>query len=390
MSVPDQYWLHVPLETTPGMLLEAPPDGRVTMLGRKAQLLDREPYVSFVSASATVIKQWLLFDPLCELDARSLLADLRARIPVLSMNMGANFRIPVHELHVSSLATYDGSLPTLIPAHLTPAPTWLDAIGACSWNGKDVLETTLESCPPVTDERVLAALDLYIASQYDFLPRSIFLAKLTILDALAAHEKRNVVTTAWIDEKLIEAEAFRDAGLLSALRNLKFESHTASIRALVRRAVLSLGGTENEAALQAAATGRLYAARSRLSHAGSTVELDLAGATQLTRLVLNAVVQNPSILDLVDGAHGGEEASVKSGLRQRKQWIAEAEAAIRTVQPDGAAVVDAIRRPLILGQHGALTARLADGSEWWIGDGTARRLSAEEITEWARFPEAFQ
>ncbi|NYH22868.1 hypothetical protein [Paraburkholderia bryophila] len=333
-----------------------------------------------------MIKQWLLFDPLCELEARSLLADLRTRVPVLSMNTGANFRIPVHELHVSSLATYDGSLPTLIPAHLTPAPTWLDATGACSWNGKDVLETTLASCPSVTDERVLAALDLYIASQYDFLPRSLFLAKLTILDALAAHAKRNAVTTAWIDEKLIEAEAFCDAGLSSALRNLKFESHTAAIRALVRRAVLSLGGTEKEAALQATAAGRLYAARSRLSHAGSTVELDLGGATQLARLVLNAVVRNPSILDVV----GGEEASVISGLRQRKQWIAEAEAAIRTVQPNGAAVVDAIRRPLILGQHGALTARLADGSDWWIGDGTARRLSAEDIAEWARFPEAFQ
>lgn len=386
MSVPDQHWLHIPLETTPGMLLEAPPDGRVTLLGRKAQLLDREPYVSFLSASATVIKQWLLFDPLCELEARSLLDDLRARLPVLSMNMGASFRIPVHELHVSSLGAYDGFFPTLIPAHMTPAPTWLDAMGACSWNGKDVLETTLASCPSVTDERVLAALDLYIASQYDFLPRSVFLAKLTVLDALAAHAKRNETTAAWIDEKLIEAEAFCDPGLSSALRNLKFESHTAAIRALVRRAVLSLGGTETGAALQATATARLYAARSRLSHAGATVELDLGGATQLARLVLNAVVKNPSILDAV----GGEEASIKSGLRQREQWIAEAKAAIRTVQPDGAAVVNAIRRPLILGQHGALTAQLADGSEWWLGDGTAQRLSAEEIAEWARFPEAFQ
>lgn len=386
MSVPDQHWMHVPLETKPGMLLEVPPDGLVTLLGRKAQLFAREPYVSFLSASATVIKQWLLFDPLCKSEANSLLADLRARLPVLSMNMGANFRIPVHELRVSLLGAYDGSFPTLIPARLTPTPTWRDAMGACSWNGKDVLEATLAACPSVTDERVLAALDLYVASQYDFLPRSLFLAKLTILDSLAAHAKRNAVTTAWIDEKLIEAEAFQDAGLSSALRNLKFESNTAAIRTLVRRAVLSLGGTDKEAAVQAAAIGRLYAARSRLSHEGNTVELDLAGATQLARLVLNAVVRSPSILDAVDG----EEASINIGLQQRKQWIDDANAAIRTVQSDVAAVVDAIRRPLILGQHGALIARLADGSEWWIGDGTARRLSAEEIAEWARSPEAFQ
>ncbi|WP_144152922.1 hypothetical protein [Paraburkholderia sp. BCC1885] len=344
--------------------------------------------MSFISTSAMVIKQWLLFDPLCELEARSLLADLRARIPVLSMNMGADFRIPVHECHVSSLATYDGSVPTLIPAHLTPAPEWTDPMGSCNWKAKEVLEETLENCPSVTDARVLAALDLFIASQYDVLPRSLFLAKLTILDALATPAKRDAVTTAWIGEKLAEAEAFRDPGLLSALRNLKFESHTAAIRTLVRRAVVSLGGTQNEAERQAAATGKLYAARSRLSHAGTAVdvELDLGGATQLTRLVLNAVVGNPPILDVV----GGEEASTTGGLRQRKQWIAESEAAIRSVEPAGAAVVDAIRRPLILGRHGALVARLADGSSWYIGPGTARRLSDEEAAQWETSPEAFQ
>lgn len=94
MSRTDLYWLHVPLETTPGMLLEAPLDRRVTVLGRSAQLLDREPHISFESVSALVIKQWLQFDPLREIEARNLLADLRARVPVISMNAGANFRIP--------------------------------------------------------------------------------------------------------------------------------------------------------------------------------------------------------------------------------------------------------------------------------------------------------
>lgn len=385
MSRPDLYWLHVPLETTPGMLLEVPPDRRVTVLGLSAQLLDREPHISFGSASALVIKQWLLFDPQREIEARNLLADLRARVPVVSMNMGANFRIPAHGPDVCSIATYDGTFPALIPGHLSPAPAWTDAVGTCSWNAQDVLDWTLENSPPVTDERVLAALNLFIASHYDFLPRSLFLAKLTILDALAIRAKRNAAATAWIDQKIVEAGAFEDPGLISALRNLKNESHTASIRTLVKRAVVSLGGSHTEAEQQATAVGKLYAVRSGLSHEGSAVDLDLGGATQLARLVLNAAVRNPSILDV----DRGEDASVRSGHQQREEWIAEAGTAIRMVQPGCAAVVDAIRRPLIMGRQGLLTARLADGSEWAIGHATARRLSVEETVDWAACSESF-
>ncbi|KVN36019.1 hypothetical protein WJ63_01555 [Burkholderia pyrrocinia] len=355
------------------MLLEAPPDRCITVRGRRARLFEREPYISFVTANALVIKQWLLFDPLPEGDARNLLADLRARLPVVAMNMGANFRIPGGDPDVASTAAYDGAVPVLIPVHLSPVPAWNDPAGSCSWSAQDMLERTLEDSPPVNDDRVLAALELFITSQYDFLQRSQFLAQLTILDALATRAKRSGAAAEWIDQKLVEAEAegFDDPGLLSALGGLKDESHGAAIRTLVRRAVVSLGGSEAEARRQARAVGKLYKVRSRLSHKGSVVELDLGHATQLTRLVLNASARNPSILEV----ETGEDASLQSGLQQRQRWIAEADAAIRRVHPDCSAVVEAMRRPLILNQLGPLTARLEDGSEWLIGPETARQLS---------------
>jgi hypothetical protein len=385
MSRPDHYWLHVPLETMPGLLLEAPPDRRVTVLGCGAKLLEREPYISFMTASALVIKQWILFDAIPEGEASRLLADLRARVPVLSMNMGANFRIPAGDLNFVSNAAYDGTRPTLIPADLTPAPVWDDSAGSCIWKARDVLEGTLADCPPVTDERVRAAVDLFIASQYDFLPRSLYLAMLTILDALATPAKRRGDAAAWIDRIVGEARSFDDPSLVSAVGNLKRESQTTAIRHLVGRAVRSLGGGETEADRQAHAVGDLYRARSKLSHEGFAVGLDLALATNLARLVINAAVRNPSLLDV----DAGEHASVESGRHQRAQWIAEAEAVIRKVEPGCAAVVSAIRRPLVMGPLGLLTARLADGREWVIGEGVARPLSDNETTDWAAHDESF-
>jgi hypothetical protein len=155
--------------------------------------------------------------------------------------------------------------------------------------------------------------------------------------------KRNAAATAWIDQKIVEAGALDDPGLISALHNLKDESHMTSIRTLVKRAVVSLGGSRTEAERRATTVGTLCAVRSGLSHEGSSVDSDLGGAMQLARLVLNAAVRNPSILDI----DRGEDARVRSGLQQREEWIVEADAAIRMVQPGCAAVVDAIRRPLI-------------------------------------------
>lgn len=387
MSRPDHYWLHVPLETTPGMQLSAPRDRLLTVLGRGAQLFEREPHISFLSSSALVIKQWLLFDPLPESDAQCLLADLRQRLPVVSMNDGANFRIADSEPAVALNAAYDGSRPTLIPDHLTPAPVWDDRAGSCSWEARDVLEVTLADYPPVTDHRLRAALELYITSQYDFLPRSRFLAKLTILDGLAIRAKRTVAIANWIDQKRREAEVFGDPALSSALGGLKMESHTAAIRTLARRAVVSLGGSTAEATRQAKAVGGLYKTRSDLAHESSPVNLDrdLGIATQLTRLVLNAAVSNPAILD----ADSGEDASVQSGLQLRAQWIEQADAAIRRMEPDCAAVENAIRRPLVMGKLGVLTAQLADGRGWEIGHGVAQSLSDEDSADLAERDESF-
>ncbi|MDN7753627.1 hypothetical protein [Burkholderia gladioli] len=386
MSRPEHYRLHVPLETTTGRRLEAPPDGLITVRGRRAQLFEREPHIAFETANAMVIKQWLLFDPLPESEARNLLADLRARLPVHSMNNGASFRIRNGDPEVASAATYDGARPTLVPDRLSPEPAWDDPVGGCNIMAQDFLGGTLEESPPVTDERVRAALELYIASEYEFLPRTLFLAKMTVLDGLATGAKRSAGVAEWIDQIVAEAtDKFDDPGLSGGLRYLKDESRGSAIRGLVRRAVISLGGSDDEADRQAKVVGKLYSARSKLSHESAIVDLDHGLATQLARLVLNAAALNPSILDVGTG----EDASRQSGLQWRAQWTAEAGAAIRLSEPDGDAVVDVVRRPLVMGQYGPLIARLANGSVWLISSGEARRLSHEEMADWAACDESF-
>lgn len=387
MSRPEQYRLHVPLETTPGSLLDAPSDRRITVRGRSAQLFEREPHISFETANAMVIKQWLLFDPLPESEAMDLLSDLRARLPVVSMNSGANFRIRGGDPEIASTATYDGAQPTLIPDQLSPDPVWDDRAGSWHMKAQDFLGGTLDESPPLTDERVRAALELYVASEYEFLPRTLFLAKMTVLDGLAYSGRRGADVAAWLEQKVDEAEdEFGDQRLSGGLRNLKDESRLSAIRALVKRAVLALGGSDNEAARQVKVVGKLYSVRSKLSHQGADVEVkDLGPATQLARLVLNAAANNPSILEVGTG----EDASRQSGLQLRAQWKAEAEAAIRSIAPDCTAVVDAVRRPLVMGQYGALIARLADGSAWAISPGETRCLSGADIADCAARDESF-
>ncbi|WP_162826292.1 hypothetical protein [Burkholderia sp. IDO3] len=51
-------------------------------------------------------------------------------------------------------------------------------------------------------------------------------------------------------------------------------------------------------------------------------------------------------------------------LQPNKQWVEEADAAIRMVDPTAAAVVEATRSFAVLGREGVLTARLADGAQW--------------------------
>lgn len=72
----------------------------------------------------------------------------------------------------------------------------------------------------------------------------------------------------------------------------------------------------------------------------------------------------------------------------RAQWKAEAEAAIRLIEPNSE-VVDAVRRPLVMGQYGMLIARLADKSEWAISPGLARRLDDRQVADLAARDESF-
>lgn len=72
-----------------------------------------------------------------------------------------------------------------------------------------------------------------------------------------------------------------------------------------------------------------------------------------------------------------------NSLFQRPEWIAEASAAIRAVEPTAAAVVHAMRGYKLPGIPGLppLSARLEDGSQWEVKDGHACRLSDAEIAE---------
>jgi len=293
------YWLHVPLETTRGDWLKAPDNGRLQVLGRPARLLERTlpRQDTLTSTSTAVVRQWLLFDPLSEGDARSILSELRARFPVLSHKQSAALRVGASALHIAEHAIYNGPIPTLIPAHLKPDPAWAELQMTSYLDGRDVLERSLIQCVPVADDRLLAALDLSVASRYDVLPRSIFLAQLTILDALAERVERPKSIKAWLDEKIMEARALGDLGLISSLANLKQGSHGAAVRSLVARAAMAKGLNAERTKELSDLAGKLYAVRSGLSHAGAAQQLDVAGAQQLVKLVLDAAVANPRVLD---------------------------------------------------------------------------------------------
>ncbi|TGP39534.1 hypothetical protein EN871_32160 [bacterium M00.F.Ca.ET.228.01.1.1] len=77
-------------------------------------------------------------------------------------------------------------------------------------------------------------------------------------------------------------------------------------------------------------------------------------------------------------------------LQPNEQWIEEAGAAIRMVDPTAATVVEATRSFAVLGREGVLTARLADGTQWQIDGAAVRQLTADEIAKRVRLHESFQ
>ncbi|KVC70845.1 hypothetical protein WL80_28810 [Burkholderia ubonensis] len=77
-------------------------------------------------------------------------------------------------------------------------------------------------------------------------------------------------------------------------------------------------------------------------------------------------------------------------LQPDKQWIEEADAALRKTSPTVAEVVEATRSFAVLGREGVLTARLADGTQWRIEGQDVRQLTADEIAERVRLHESFE
>jgi hypothetical protein len=78
-------------------------------------------------------------------------------------------------------------------------------------------------------------------------------------------------------------------------------------------------------------------------------------------------------------------------LFENNEWLAEAETAIRAVEPTAAAVLSAVRSFALpeLGIESALFAQLADGSEWRIEAQSVHRMTADEIAGRNRSRESF-
>jgi hypothetical protein len=129
-----KFWLHVPLQTTRSEWLEPPSDRSLRVLGYACRLYEYnlpQPPPDMQGIPATV-RQYLLFDPLPESEARQLLNELISRTRVLAFQLQVLYEIPNHgwiekrEDHGLHNLTY----PVLIASHLTPRPVGLDAFSS--------------------------------------------------------------------------------------------------------------------------------------------------------------------------------------------------------------------------------------------------------------------
>jgi hypothetical protein len=117
---------------------------------------------SLASASAVVVRQWLLFEPLREVDAVALFNDLVARMPVLALRKQWALRIPELPLQKSPpehKGRFNGPMPTLVPSEFTPLPAWVEVQASRFWDGESVLGAELAARPAVVDERIRTAMD---------------------------------------------------------------------------------------------------------------------------------------------------------------------------------------------------------------------------------------
>ncbi|MBN6738812.1 HEPN domain-containing protein [Burkholderia multivorans] len=301
-SEPDKFWLHVPFEMNGGTLANAH-GATVTLLGHRATL-HAMPALGESRESPRHWIHWLMFEPMTEQDAQTLVASLRARVPALSVYAGAAsdvvLTLPTSNVRKALVAgngraVYSASEIALVPVNQSPSPSWVSGYGFTSYTEHLLVE--LNSCAGVTDDRLLAALELWAAASYEHLPRTKFLTYLTILDSLSVQAVRREATVNWIDAKIREAESLQDPGIAGALENLKRESHTAALKALVARAADFRGLTNKERKERIKSAGELYRIRSKLSHQGSSNLIDLPKARELVAFVLRAAIEKPAILD---------------------------------------------------------------------------------------------
>jgi hypothetical protein len=285
--------------------------------------------------AVAVVRQALRFDPMPEATARQIFDELRARLPVLAFKRGAAISVPETKLRVAEIihqGQHDFRFPTLIPSDLTPQPY---GAGATSIGFEDAASTlaTLVTCLPVRDERLVTAVDLFVATKYETLPRSVFLTYLTILDSLAERLDRPSAVTMWIEEKLQEAKRFNDQSLESALGNLKETSHSSAIRELVGRAEKVLGSSPKEVQTQKSRARGLYQLRSRLSHAGGAPipPQQIDQARLLVRRVVCAALDHPEILTNADGATTTPQhrTGCRAMIRRLLRWLSQQLARMR-------------------------------------------------------------
>jgi hypothetical protein len=296
----EKYWLYVPFETKSNWL-RAPPEGTLTILGYRAQLLKREQPREWWHPFA--FTNGIMFDPMPEAEAKSLFEGLKARFPVLFVRSHLALRVlrgeSLYRSPPENQGRYDAGVPTLIPAALQPNAAVALAGDFGVSDAQQLLGADLNACPPVTDERIAAAIDLAISSHYDVLPRSVFLAQMTILDSLAGRADRPQAIRDWIDAKIEEANTLGDERLLGGLSGLRQVSHGAAIQDLVSRAAGILGKDKPEIKELRSLAGKLFGIRSGVAHNGSKpIDPEASCAAEmLVTIVLQAAIINPKCLE---------------------------------------------------------------------------------------------
>lgn len=303
MSAEKKYWLHVPFAMIGGNLAKSH-GAQLSMLGRPATL-HVMPALGEPPETPKAWVHWLMFDPMTEQDAYAVVQSLRARLPAFSVFDGAqgNVVLTLPTAEVSKVppleggrAIFSGQEIAIGDAELVPQPLWAGGFGFTSYSA-DLL-AALNSCPEVTDERLLAALELWTVASSENLPRTKFLTYMTILDSLSIQAKRDDAIVQWIDLRIAEAKGFDDPGIVGALGNLKRVSHKAALKALVMRAARQSSVDVEAMDEKIKLVGALYDARSDLSHQGNDAKFDTAKARELAAFVLRSAIILPAILDV--------------------------------------------------------------------------------------------